>query len=578
MNITNEYRIYLQRIFTFGYITDSCILPFFIIISTIGNLLSFIILKRKNLRNSSTVFYLATLSLTDISVMYCFGIKNVLRSTHHLSIRELNIVTCRLHVFLLNLLTEYSSWLLVAVSIDRFITISTHSCLNGIAKKYCRPRFARIVTCGLFILLGILNSHILMFWGEGKRNDSFQSRQSTNHHNDTTPRLLIANEEFKEKIKITKVECVYSKYAYYDYFANNIFPFIYLFIYVLLPFTCMLVFNLLIIITKLRSDKKLDNYRLRNSNVQSIQSTVNISSGELESELTQCPPKQHTNHKPRHTLTINPVSLKEKRCSESECPFINRKSKSFDELYFSKLETLYKDKKRHPSNVTIFNNNNNIDVMRKKSEELSNHEYVQLKKTVLLDTSQNKRISFPSDTNSGTSTSFIKKRKGITAPLFKCWMKRNRVSSASPTPSPTRYLRTIIQLNNVTIPKLKTSLFRRPTRPRAFSLTTLRSIRRQRAQRQKSLTCMLLSVTICFLVLATPNTFILLFINLKSDALRSNRQANILFLLRNCNEVLIYLNHSSNFLLYILSGTIFRTEFLNLFRSLFRYCSMKKKY
>jgi hypothetical protein len=95
----------------------------FLIIGTIGNTLSFIILTSKKMRTNSTFCYLACLSLVDFAVIYTFSLNFILNQYFNIDIQIKSVLLCRVFAFLVYFLPQYSAWILVLVSVDRVFKI-----------------------------------------------------------------------------------------------------------------------------------------------------------------------------------------------------------------------------------------------------------------------------------------------------------------------------------------------------------------------------------------------------------------------------------------------------------------------
>ncbi len=117
---SNEHRTFLYNMTTMLL----KIFPIlFLIIGTIGNSLSFIILTSKKLRKTSTFCYLACLSLVDFAVTYTFSINFILIQYFNIDIQIKSVSICRIYAFLVYFLPQYSAWILVLVSVDRVFKI-----------------------------------------------------------------------------------------------------------------------------------------------------------------------------------------------------------------------------------------------------------------------------------------------------------------------------------------------------------------------------------------------------------------------------------------------------------------------
>ncbi|CAF1630275.1 unnamed protein product, partial [Adineta ricciae] len=109
------------------------------ILGSFGNLLSFCVLLRANMRRYSTFCYLACLALVDLGVIITFCTNFI--SLYHFD----NDIQNGPFAF--------------AVSIDRVISAK----YLRLAKTWSKPRHSVLVTLLLGLLLGILNSHFFLY-------------------------------------------------------------------------------------------------------------------------------------------------------------------------------------------------------------------------------------------------------------------------------------------------------------------------------------------------------------------------------------------------------------------------------
>ncbi|CAF3184438.1 unnamed protein product [Rotaria sp. Silwood2] len=155
----------IQTLATPNDIYDSRITkPFALIclfVGSIGNSLSFIVFKQKQLRKHSTFRYLAYLSIVDLIVLYLGLGYIILRDYFSFDIRVQNLFLCKFHTFLTYVTTQLSSWILTIVSIDRAIACTVMQ-LN---KRLSRPKSADRIFFIMCIVISLINSHILLFMG-----------------------------------------------------------------------------------------------------------------------------------------------------------------------------------------------------------------------------------------------------------------------------------------------------------------------------------------------------------------------------------------------------------------------------
>ncbi|CAF1156029.1 unnamed protein product [Adineta ricciae] len=147
-----------------------------LVLGSLGNLLSFCVLLRAAMRRYSTFCYLACLALVDLGVITTFCVNFISLYHFHYDIQTESF-PCKLFAFCIYFLPQYSSWILVAVSIDRVISAK----YLRLAKTWSKPRHSVLVTIILGLFLTILNSHFLLY-----ENNSIKQRnpESVNTRND----------------------------------------------------------------------------------------------------------------------------------------------------------------------------------------------------------------------------------------------------------------------------------------------------------------------------------------------------------------------------------------------------------
>jgi hypothetical protein len=95
-----------------------------VIIGTFGNILTIIILCRRNLRRYVTMRYLIAVSVCDIISLYGWNLNNFYKftiSTENDNLEELSLIHCRIISYLSFVGLQLSSWCLTAVSIGKGI-------------------------------------------------------------------------------------------------------------------------------------------------------------------------------------------------------------------------------------------------------------------------------------------------------------------------------------------------------------------------------------------------------------------------------------------------------------------------
>lgn len=135
--------------------------PIIIILGTFGNIMSFIILSRKQMRKHSTYTYLAVLSITDLFVL-CVGLLKIwVEEFTGYSIQAQHDWSCRTFVVLLYTASDYSVWLIIAVTVERWIAV----CRPLKAPSLCNQRKAVKTIVAILIILMAINLHFLWTLG-----------------------------------------------------------------------------------------------------------------------------------------------------------------------------------------------------------------------------------------------------------------------------------------------------------------------------------------------------------------------------------------------------------------------------
>lgn len=133
-------------------------LPVIIIMGTIGNMLSFLVLVRCQMRNTSVYFYLMTLAVADTCVLYLSAFKTWIRLIVGYELLHESDGVCKVVNFLNLFWLHLSAWLIVFVTVDRFVVVW----FPFKASSVCTVTRSRVATTVLVIALIAYNSHF--FW------------------------------------------------------------------------------------------------------------------------------------------------------------------------------------------------------------------------------------------------------------------------------------------------------------------------------------------------------------------------------------------------------------------------------
>lgn len=127
-----------------------------IIFGTIGNLLTFLILLRKNVYKHSCMRYLAALCLIDTFCLYTWNFSTVYSIIfRERKIEHEGVIYCRLFSFYNYFMLQSSSWIMCAIGMDRIATV-TLSTANKLAKVVRNTRYVIFVVVFACFCLNIV--------------------------------------------------------------------------------------------------------------------------------------------------------------------------------------------------------------------------------------------------------------------------------------------------------------------------------------------------------------------------------------------------------------------------------------
>ncbi|XP_060561996.1 growth hormone secretagogue receptor type 1-like [Ruditapes philippinarum] len=129
--------------------------PILLIIGSVGNILSFCILF-KNTNKASTYTFLSALALADLLVLYV-GLLRIWIGQFMTDILDTNNIVCKAGIFLGYVCSDISVWLIVAVTVERFIVVM----FPMKAPRLCNTRNARITIIFIIFVFIAVNTHFI---------------------------------------------------------------------------------------------------------------------------------------------------------------------------------------------------------------------------------------------------------------------------------------------------------------------------------------------------------------------------------------------------------------------------------
>ncbi|CAL1547523.1 unnamed protein product, partial [Lymnaea stagnalis] len=131
--------------------------PFLLILGTLGNLFSFLILRHKSMNQQSIYIYLSTLAIFDSLVLYFGLIRLWVNEISGLDIRNESAWICKGLPTLGYTFSDVSVWLIVAVTVERYFVVS-HPFK---ASYFCQDIRAKKIIAGLVVVFFSINAHLL---------------------------------------------------------------------------------------------------------------------------------------------------------------------------------------------------------------------------------------------------------------------------------------------------------------------------------------------------------------------------------------------------------------------------------
>lgn len=190
--------------------------PFILVVGTVGNILSFLVMNRPRLRPTTFSIYLRTTAVCDTTYLW-LGLAQKWGSTiWDFDYAELNDALCRTREFLYFTFGDMAIWMVLALTLDRTITVLRAS---------TRPNFS-IPQLYAFLTVGLIT-----VMAAGKNMHMFWTRALLAKHNQTASTQRSGCNELEE----------------YDFFEEDVRPWIAMFTVNIIPVGWLLLCNLLII-------------------------------------------------------------------------------------------------------------------------------------------------------------------------------------------------------------------------------------------------------------------------------------------------------------------------------------------
>ena len=129
--------------------------PILIVGGTLGNVLSFTVMLRKKIRNSTTSLYLLVLSVVDTVVLYTGLLRLYIKHSSGYDIRHSSSLACKFHLFGVYACQQFDSWILVSVTLERVCAVF----LPHKSKEIFTKQFATVSLIIQALVIIIINSN-----------------------------------------------------------------------------------------------------------------------------------------------------------------------------------------------------------------------------------------------------------------------------------------------------------------------------------------------------------------------------------------------------------------------------------
>lgn len=117
--------------------------PVLLLLGTVGNACTIIVFFKRRNQNTSTYRYLCALAISDIVLLNTGLLRWWIKVLSEFDIRTANDFVCKFLTFVVYLSMQCSSWLLVAVTCERFIGV----CLPHKFKRGCTLKTSLAFIC-----------------------------------------------------------------------------------------------------------------------------------------------------------------------------------------------------------------------------------------------------------------------------------------------------------------------------------------------------------------------------------------------------------------------------------------------
>lgn len=230
-----------------NHIVEYYVFPFIFIIGTVCNFLTVLVMRRKKMRHQSTYFYMAVLAIADEMVLVVGCLNYWIYLVFGQNITIMSELSCKLACLLLYATLHFGVWIVVIMTIERFIAVA----LPLQANRLCTVKRAKMSTSILALIILAINFHFLFTHSLIKRNN--------------------------ERGCQTKSEL-------FEFFMLKIWTWIDASIYSFIPLTLLVIFNILIVHNLIKASKNIGKLNSNANTKNKMNRHTNSSAEEINSD------------------------------------------------------------------------------------------------------------------------------------------------------------------------------------------------------------------------------------------------------------------------------------------------------
>ena len=226
-----------------------------ILLAIIGNLSSFFIFRfNQELKKITSMVYLSFIVIIDIFTLFTWNLDIFLRPYYGINIEDINLFTCRFFTFLQFFSQQSSAFLMSLVSIDRYKSTSLISTSSGTRQSFGTIKSAIKWSFLICLSIAIINSHFLFLNGF-YNSPTLRNQTITSFINGTEVNVTLES-AFMEP----GVNCYYYVSRNFK-ITNDLWNYVNLFFYCLIPGGFTVIFNILLITktTKYKNCTKMNS-------------------------------------------------------------------------------------------------------------------------------------------------------------------------------------------------------------------------------------------------------------------------------------------------------------------------------